>query len=120
MRVFLLSLSLLLCTPAWAADGEPVDRAAEQTVTPSEDSSAGESSEAVLRPDNGSIEGLSAEAKADGTLRVDLDHRFTHALVLRVAPDGTRTIECVDSAAHVQEMMRPRHPSDGDGEEKGE
>ncbi|HUP49365.1 MAG TPA: hypothetical protein VNA04_11300 [Thermoanaerobaculia bacterium] len=47
---------------------------------------------------NRSVEGLKEETIKRGATRVHLHGRFRHALVLSVAPDGSVTIACTDSA----------------------
>lgn len=59
----------------------------------------------TLSPLNRSIKGLQSSTAADGTMKVDLDGRFQHTLVLRVAPDGSRSIECIDSAEEEAELL---------------
>lgn len=98
MRPFFafVAISLLAVT---AAASEP---AATDSVPPTEsvELQAAEQRE-ILRADNRSIEGLEIEVRPDGILKVDLRGRFQHALAVRIEPDGTSTIECIDDA----EMM---------------
>lgn len=63
------------------------------------------SSELALLPANSSIEGLEVVKKAGGVSKVHLQDRFRHALVMVIAPDGSRTLECIDSAERLKELL---------------
>lgn len=68
----------------------------------------------ILSPQNLSVEGLETTTSDDGVTKVDLEGRFSHALVLRIAPDGSRSVECIDSHERAAELLRPLQQSAGD------
>jgi hypothetical protein len=53
---------------------------------------------------NRSVEGLEQVHTKHGAIKVDLEGRFRHAMVLRVRPDGSLALECVDSAEHAAKL----------------
>ena len=58
----------------------------------------------ALSEKNRSVEGLVVEKTSRGA-RAHLHGRFQHALVLRIAPDGSVSMECVDTAERAAELI---------------
>lgn len=83
---------------------------AEQTS----DDDASDQRRLTLSPDNRSVQGLEATTSAQGVTKVDLEGRFSHALVLKIAPDGSRSVECIDSHEREIELLKPLHRSTSD------
>ena len=52
-----------------------------------------------------SDEGLVAEQHADGTVMVDLQGRFQHAMLARVNADGTVEVQCHDQLRPAAEFL---------------
>jgi hypothetical protein len=72
--------------------------------------------ELSLSARNGSVEGLLVERRARGGVKAHLDGRFRHALVLIIAPDGSRSIECVDSPERAAQLLAPKQGTSPDDE----
>lgn len=109
----LLAFSCALLCLSWSpsfADEDP-ERPVTSVETGSEQRSEAENdkisnvSGLSLSPDNQSVEGLEIEELPQGAIKADLQGRFRHALVLRIAPDGSRSIECIDSAEREAELL---------------
>lgn len=75
----------------------------------------------TLSPQNRSVKDLKAEATADGGSKVYLEGRFQHALILKIAPDGSRTVECVDDHLEERALLEPEQvTSSPDDDSRGE
>lgn len=79
----------------------------ETEQSESADADSASRSRLTLSPQNRSVKNLKAEATADGGSKVYLEGRFQHALILKIAPDGTRTVECVDDHLEEKALLEP-------------
>lgn len=70
----------------------------------------------ALPPENLSVEGLAVEKHTHGGVKTDLQRRFQHALVLVTAPDGSKSIECVDSPEREAALLGVKPPVEADEE----
>lgn len=108
-RQLVLACALLGIASSSFAAGEggqkPPDQEAAEIEKARPDDDRRAPSGLTLSANNRSVRGLETTPGAKGSVKVDLEGRFTHALVLRVAPDGSRTVECVDSPAHLAELL---------------
>lgn len=111
---------VLFAASAYATEERPERPVPEAEQIESKESEGEESrpKNLALSPMNRSVEGLEATAAAHGATKVDLEGRFQHALVLRIAPDGTRSIECIDSAEHEAELLNIESPASSPGDDK--
>lgn len=97
-------LLLLLGVPAQAGDPE------HHTVRVEQEAHAGSEKvtrQSILPPENLSVEGLDIEVRADGILKADLRGRFVHAIAVRIEPDGSSRIECLDDAGALTRFLSP-------------
>lgn len=97
------------------SDPEPVE--VEKAESADADSSL--RSRLTLSPQNRSVKDLHVEATTGGALKVDLEGRFQHALVLKIAPDGSRSVECVDDHRQERSLLElaPQSSIDEDPQE---
>lgn len=109
--IALASVLLCLAASSYAADEPPPERTTPELAEAHQDGAGGNETAPpakgrALSPQNRSVEGLQASVTTSGATKVDLEGRFQHALVLKIAPDGTRSVQCIDSAEHEAEMLK--------------
>ena len=115
IRSLALIIALLcLVAPSYAVE----DRGKEPPAPETPEIERGEAPEKeapshriTLNPRYGSLDPLREEINDEGVIELDLQGRYQHALVLKIAPDGSRTVECVDAAEHEEELVKSVLPS---------
>ena len=106
-RVALLSLLAMMALP-----GHTLDRSKKESIeVRSQEQDAPESAvierlkSVTVRENNRRSDDLEPVTQPDGSVIVDLDGRFLHALVAHVAEDGSIHFACTDSHQVVEQAL---------------